>query len=183
MSVNEKMTAIADAIRAKTGGTDLLSLDAMAAAIAALEVGGGKFGDYSVVSGTFTPASNISTSYQIYTGLVEEYLPRLSSFYFVFLDPVATQGTSSKTTNEILLIARYNNLGNMGSPSAGASRTEMIYRGTDVSADPSVTATLDNLSIGTNEGETVMTIACTSARRFISGKRYTWAIVRRVFTS
>lgn len=33
MSVNEKMTAIADAIRAKTGGTEPLGLDAMAAAI------------------------------------------------------------------------------------------------------------------------------------------------------
>lgn len=34
MSVNEKMTAIADAIRGKTGGTGLLTLDGMAAAIA-----------------------------------------------------------------------------------------------------------------------------------------------------
>lgn len=33
MSVNEKMTAIADAIRGYTGGTDKLSLDAIAAAI------------------------------------------------------------------------------------------------------------------------------------------------------
>ena len=33
MSLNDKMTAIADAIREKTGGTDPLSLDAMAAAV------------------------------------------------------------------------------------------------------------------------------------------------------
>ena len=33
MSVNEKMTAIADAIRSKTGGTDKLGLDAMASSI------------------------------------------------------------------------------------------------------------------------------------------------------
>ena len=33
MSINEKMTAIADAIRAKTGGTNALTLDGMAAAI------------------------------------------------------------------------------------------------------------------------------------------------------
>ena len=33
MSVNSKMTAIADAIREKTGGTDALTLDGMAAAI------------------------------------------------------------------------------------------------------------------------------------------------------
>ena len=40
-TVAEKMTAIADAIRAKTGGTDLLTLDGMAAAIAGIETGGG----------------------------------------------------------------------------------------------------------------------------------------------
>jgi len=33
MSVNEKMTAIADAIREKTGGTETLTLDEMAQAI------------------------------------------------------------------------------------------------------------------------------------------------------
>ena len=40
MSVNSKMTAIADAIRAKTGGTGLLTLDAMPAAIASIKGGG-----------------------------------------------------------------------------------------------------------------------------------------------
>ena len=39
MSVNEKMTAIADAIRAKTGGTDPLSLDQMAIDIASITGG------------------------------------------------------------------------------------------------------------------------------------------------
>ena len=38
MSVNEKMTAIADAIRSKTGGTAALTLDDMASDINALEV-------------------------------------------------------------------------------------------------------------------------------------------------
>lgn len=41
MSVNEKMAAIANAIRGKTGGTEMLTLDDMAAAIAGLETGGG----------------------------------------------------------------------------------------------------------------------------------------------
>ena len=41
MSVKSKMTAIADAIREKTGGTDSLTLDAMAEAIAGIEAGGG----------------------------------------------------------------------------------------------------------------------------------------------
>ena len=41
MSVNTKMTAIADAIRAKTGDTASLSLDGMATAIAGIATGGG----------------------------------------------------------------------------------------------------------------------------------------------
>lgn len=45
MSVNEKMTAIANAIRSKTGGTENLTLDAMAEAIAGIETGSG--GDYT----------------------------------------------------------------------------------------------------------------------------------------
>lgn len=39
MSVNSKMTAIADAIRDKTGGTDPLTLDQMAAEIASIQTG------------------------------------------------------------------------------------------------------------------------------------------------
>lgn len=57
MSVNDKMKAIADAIRAHTGGTDALTLDAMAEAIAGLEVGGGA----TIVQGNFTPAESTFT--------------------------------------------------------------------------------------------------------------------------
>lgn len=41
MSVNDKMTAIANAIRTKTGSTAKLSLDGMATAIAGITAGGG----------------------------------------------------------------------------------------------------------------------------------------------
>lgn len=41
ITVADKMTAIADAIRAKTGGTEPLTLDGMATAIAGIEGGGG----------------------------------------------------------------------------------------------------------------------------------------------
>ena len=40
MSVYEKMTALADAIREKTGGTEKLSIDQMTADVAALQIGG-----------------------------------------------------------------------------------------------------------------------------------------------
>lgn len=54
MSVNSKMTAIADAIRAKTGGTDALTLDGMAEAVAGIEAGG----SVEVESGTVTLSSD-----------------------------------------------------------------------------------------------------------------------------
>ncbi len=41
MSVNSKMTALADAIRDKTGRTDTLTLDEMVTAIDGIEVGSG----------------------------------------------------------------------------------------------------------------------------------------------
>lgn len=41
MSINSKMTAIADAIRDKTGKTEEMTLDQMATEIAAIETGGG----------------------------------------------------------------------------------------------------------------------------------------------
>lgn len=60
MSVNTKMTAIADAIRAKTGGTAALSLDAMAEAIAGL--GDGLPDSIAAIDGgTFTMSSTHSS--------------------------------------------------------------------------------------------------------------------------
>ena len=41
MALTEKLTAVADAIREKTGGTDPLTLEQMAAEIAGIEAGGG----------------------------------------------------------------------------------------------------------------------------------------------
>lgn len=63
MALTDKLTAIADAIRAKTGGTDALSLDGMVTAIGGIEVGGGESsgGTSAVYSGSFTPAENVLT--------------------------------------------------------------------------------------------------------------------------
>lgn len=62
MSVFDKMTAIADAIRGKTGGTAALTLDQMATAIAGLEAGEGVSlpGVAEVSCGEFVPASDVS---------------------------------------------------------------------------------------------------------------------------
>lgn len=50
MSVNSKMTAIANAIRAKTGKNELLTLDDMPIEIAGIETGSGNGGDYDIIA-------------------------------------------------------------------------------------------------------------------------------------
>ncbi len=56
MSLHSKMTAIADAIRHKTGATETLTLDQMAAEIAEISVGSDTF-PFRIVSGTVQPAA------------------------------------------------------------------------------------------------------------------------------
>ena len=56
MALTDKLTAIADAIRSKTGGTDTMTLEKMAVEIAAIEIDGGGF---TIQSGSFTPAENL----------------------------------------------------------------------------------------------------------------------------
>ncbi len=60
MSVQEKLTAIADAIRDKTGGTDALTLDEMAVAIAGI-TGGSSGGVSGIYIAQITPASDLAT--------------------------------------------------------------------------------------------------------------------------
>ena len=58
MSIYSKMTAIADAIREKTGGTNPLTLDAMAEAIAGIEAGGDTQAEDAILAGTLTEYYN-----------------------------------------------------------------------------------------------------------------------------
>lgn len=87
MSVHEKMTAIADAIRGKTGETEAMTLDQMAAAIAGIETGGGSGGngefsyvsEHHAVSTTVVTigantVTNIDAVWKFLSGLIEETL-------------------------------------------------------------------------------------------------------------
>ena len=81
MALIEKLTAIADSIRAKTGGTDPLTLDAMAEAIANIEAGGGGGG----IGPTITVETVIATESGTTGDVVHNYLKTL----FPNLDDVA----------------------------------------------------------------------------------------------
>lgn len=64
MSISEKMTALADAVRSATGETDQLSIDAMIAALGNVypQLWGGK-----MISGSFTLAQDTASEYTIIT--------------------------------------------------------------------------------------------------------------------
>jgi hypothetical protein len=57
MALTDKLTAIANAIREKTGGTELLTLDQMPTEIAGIETGGGG-GGAIIEYGSYTPAED-----------------------------------------------------------------------------------------------------------------------------
>lgn len=78
-TINDKMTAIADAIRAKTGGTELLGLDAMAQAIAGL--GGGLPDDIEEITyGTYEVTSTSAGSSSLYVQHGMSSKPHLFAF-------------------------------------------------------------------------------------------------------
>lgn len=116
MSLNEKMTAIAAAIREKTGGTDLLSLDAMAAAIPAVYAAGKSAAETAchaahyaaVVHGSggislsfplpFYPDALIVMAADMRTGsgqvVLYNFLPRSVSYYIGFYARTADNSTN-----------------------------------------------------------------------------------------
>ena len=69
MALTDKLVAIADAIRGKTGKTDALTLDQMATEIAGIQTGGGSGGDGSprVVENVVNIAVGVSVTAENYT--------------------------------------------------------------------------------------------------------------------
>jgi hypothetical protein len=67
MALTDKLTAIANAIREKTGGTELLTLDQMPTEIAGIETGGGvDISPYSyLVAGTYVPAEDMTNTIKL----------------------------------------------------------------------------------------------------------------------
>lgn len=97
MSVREKMTAIADAIREKTGENKLLGLDAMAAAIAGIQTGA----VIQRTSGSFSTdkqgKATVSCGFQPdgIIGAVSVYDERTYYFCFLFTEIPASEYPAS----------------------------------------------------------------------------------------
>ena len=77
MALTDKLTNIADTIRSKTGGTDLLTLDQMVTEIENLQIG---IGNYKVEFGSFTPASDSGTKGYVVNHSLGK-IPQIIAFY------------------------------------------------------------------------------------------------------
>lgn len=99
MALTEKLSAIGDAIRAKTGGTELLTLDEMPTEIAAIQTGGSGGGSFSPETHDVVVLSNISrkqidgvyyawTDYENYVTDIDDiefiilYFPGTNSYFY-----------------------------------------------------------------------------------------------------
>jgi hypothetical protein len=78
-TIYEKMTAIGNAIREKTGGTELLSLDDMATEIAGISAGAEL--NFEVVGGTTQPVSGVENTIWINTNT------EITSWAFSYAEP------------------------------------------------------------------------------------------------
>lgn len=194
-TINEKMTAIADAIRAKTGGTELLGLDAMAAAIAGIKGGGVGELEHEVISGSFTPASDITSgTYYVDTGIPggsfgeEGYNIMYDSHYFMFLDlpEQKTSPSSGFYSYEFLFGAKFGNLTNYTYPNGSEATNYTMYAWRNSSATNFLNAsTAENNFYIMQHPETgniaIRILPNSGQNQLRAGKNYTWMMVKRDF--
>lgn len=181
-TINDKMTAIADAIRVHTGGTEPLGLDAMAAAIAGLEMGGG-IGEYKVISGSVTPTADISSGgyYLFRTGIPSSENFR-SVFAMFFLDPENALSTSDKKSYELLYGYVFKNIQAQQYDSNTTTDTRIVYRSSSTTSDPSASTSTNYMKTIINNDEYCIYVAVSSSMKLIANRRYTWAVIRREYT-
>lgn len=124
MALIDKLTAIADAVRAKTGGTELLTLDQMAAAIGGISGGGGVTG-LAYDMGEFVLDADSTGFGKIYHNLGE-----LPGFVLVWTDDyvgVTNPDTSFPTSLGFLWMDRIMGLANWFTSSVSGDGTTVNF--------------------------------------------------------
>lgn len=97
MALTDKLSAIGSAIREKTGGTELLTLDAMATAIQGIQTGGGGELKYMQVTTTFSMSKGKSGTQTV----SNVNLPTEYSFTLIMNDAITKYDASTQGYEQI----------------------------------------------------------------------------------
>lgn len=114
MALTDKLVAIGDAIRSKTGSTEAMTLDAMATAITNLSSGGGGGGTLSYAQLNRTAYTGSTRTFDL-----TEYLAASSGTVY-FITQYATTTFISVITDGVLIETRYGTNGSIAYASAAS---------------------------------------------------------------
>lgn len=163
MALTNKLTAIADAIRGKTGKTAEMTLDQMASEIVGIETGSG---GSAVYSGEFIPAENLTT---ISIDIPGNYT------YFVIYATARVTGNSVKATGFLFTDNARPLWYAIASNNTGASLGTVIYD-FQYSDETNKIFKVNNtkITISDNKVDIVTGTSGTNLGYFIGGITYKW---------
>lgn len=191
MSVNSKMKAIADAIRAHTGSTDALTLDAMAQAIAGIQAGGG--GDilgHKFAAGSFTLTEDTTSTYtildanELFAAIKDDFPGADNLGRYAYLK----NGTDKQTLEHFLIVICWIDATNETNRDASAKEwlasfmprfslnniSNMLAYGNNYGSFAAKSGTSNGVKIAYNKG---ITVGFDASYIGLAGSKYNWLVI------
>ena len=163
MIQGETLSSIADAIRGKTGGTDPISPEQMAAEIGNIQAGGGGLPDgiSALASGIIAPTSNVTTDFT-----VEHNLGKIPEFaILMILEDAATTALKGTQLFQMLSHKPFNSNGTMNT-----TRGVIVYQNTSGATSNSIVTIMDS----SFANATTVKFRALSNQPLKAGYRYIW---------